>query len=324
MCGAMNVFRISLLGLGSMLCSLACTPAAPPRPQTQPASSSAAPAANPTGFSLGEPREAGKVKDSRLREISGLGASRLYPGCAWAHNDSGDSARLFLMGPEGQERGIVELEGAPSADWEDMAVAGEGQDAWVYVADSGNNFFARDEIVLLRFREPEKMAAGATLPARFEKMTLRYPDGAFDSEALLVSPKGQICLLSKTTGETEFFSAGAFENGATRVLKRIGSRAFVSPDPGKARGRSTRDRLVTGGDVSADGRYAAIVTYNTLSLWRIDGDWSKMLSTTPQVVLLPPMPQCESVAFSRDSKSLLAVSEGENPPLWSFELSEGK
>src|SRR5690606_12327811 len=43
------------------------------------------------------PMVLGSVDDARLAELSGLAASRRHPGLFYAHNDSGDVARVFVL-----------------------------------------------------------------------------------------------------------------------------------------------------------------------------------------------------------------------------------
>src|SRR5438477_556362 len=52
------------------------------------------------------------LPDERIDESSGLAASRKYPGCLWTHNDSGDSARLFLLDAQGKTLSEVDVQGA--------------------------------------------------------------------------------------------------------------------------------------------------------------------------------------------------------------------
>lgn len=62
------------------------------------------------------------VSDRELPELSGLAASRRWPGVYWAHNDSGDGPRLFAFNRRGQVIARIEVEGAEAVDWEDIAL----------------------------------------------------------------------------------------------------------------------------------------------------------------------------------------------------------
>ena len=59
-------------------------------------------------------------EDPRITESSGL-ASASTPGVVYTHNDSGDAARFFAVGPDGRTRTVYTVPGVQVRDWEDMA-----------------------------------------------------------------------------------------------------------------------------------------------------------------------------------------------------------
>jgi len=65
---------------------------------------------------------AGTLQDPALVEVSGIAASTRYPSTLWAHNDSGDTARLFAITDAGADRVTFTLSGATANDWEDIAL----------------------------------------------------------------------------------------------------------------------------------------------------------------------------------------------------------
>jgi hypothetical protein len=80
-----------------------------------------------------------------LTEISGIAASRKFSDVLWAHDASGDSARVFAMATDGTHLATFNLSGATNVDWEDMAI-GPGPVAgidYLYFADTGNNWTRR-------------------------------------------------------------------------------------------------------------------------------------------------------------------------------------
>src|SRR5690606_21021400 len=138
-----------------------------------------------------------RVRVGPLVEASGLAVSRDQPGVLWAHNDSGDTARVFAFGEDGSKLGIFTLDGAEAVDWEDMALGPDVDDAGepvddadaLYLADFGDNAAGRDTVSVYRVPEPE-VAAGQA-PVRetvgdVERFTFTYPDGPRDAEALFV------------------------------------------------------------------------------------------------------------------------------------------
>src|SRR5437016_3618567 len=69
--------------------------------------------------SYGMPSARGPVPDA-LTELSGIAASRAQPGVYYAHNDSGDSPRIFALDGAGAELAQLCLAGATNVDWEDI------------------------------------------------------------------------------------------------------------------------------------------------------------------------------------------------------------
>lgn len=263
--------------------------------------------------------------DTRIDECSGLGASRRYPGAWWMHNDSGDEARLFLVGADGKTRATIQLQGALADDWEDMAIAADAgsaadknaRGAWVYAGDIGDNLEMRDHITIYRFREPSVPAQSTLTPVSVpcESLTLRYPVGARNAETLLANARGELMIVTKTTRASEFFiTPKPFQNGTTQTLQSIGKYQFGESNDGRLR---TRPRMTTGGDISPDGRRIVVCTYTQAHEWTLpDGDWKTLLKTQPQLFELPALKQSEAIAYGADGKGLFVSSEGVPCPLW--------
>ena len=69
-----------------------------------------------------------ELQDRGIAEASGIAPSRANAGCYYVHNDSGDSARVFLIDREGRTRLTIRLKGAAAVDYEDISVAPGGED----------------------------------------------------------------------------------------------------------------------------------------------------------------------------------------------------
>ena len=70
----------------------------------------------------------GRVNDRRIKEASGLVASRKNKGVLWTHNDSGDRARVFAISTEdGHVLHELSVRGAGARDWEDLALSPSGK-----------------------------------------------------------------------------------------------------------------------------------------------------------------------------------------------------
>jgi hypothetical protein len=257
--------------------------------------------------------------DQRINESSGVGASRRYPNYLWTHNDSGDEARLFLVTPQGKTVTVVNLDGARNQDWEDMAVAGTGRHAWVYVGDIGDNLKARANIVVYRFREPQISLSNApqTTTVPWERMTLEYPDDAHDAEALLATADGHLVIATKDFNESLIFmTPRPFAPGTTQKLVRVGAHTFAD--------EVGFGRVVTGGDLRPDGKRLVLRTYTRAYEWTLSASsgrqfataWKTVWKMAPRALALPATKQGEAICYSPNGKRLFTTSEGLPTPLY--------
>lgn len=131
-----------------------------------------------------------------LREASGLAASRRVPGRLWSHNDSGEPV-LVALDVNGSVTGRLRLSDARVEDWEAVAAGPCPAGSCLYVADIGDNNAARRRITIYRVEEPAESEASVAVKDVFHAT---YPDGAHDAETLLVTPDGNLFIVTK--GET--------------------------------------------------------------------------------------------------------------------------
>ena len=93
-----------------------------------------------------------------LTEQSGLLKSLRYTGVYWAHNDSGDTARIFAFTIDGKPVGApkdkpyegLRIDGATNFDWEDISTDGDN----LLISDLGNNANARRDLAIYVVPEP--------------------------------------------------------------------------------------------------------------------------------------------------------------------------
>ena len=257
----------------------------------------------------------GTFKSRSISESSGLAASRTNAGLYWTHNDSGNGPFIFAFDERGTSRGVWQIPGVSSTDWEDMA-AGPGPQpgkSYLYIGDIGDNSEARSEIVIYRIPEPVVAPANATTTKAKPQSTdppevfrLRYPDGKHDAEALLVHPQtGHLYVVTKVLFENPgVYEASAPLSVVTRTtMKRIGTLEVPSLLGG----------FITGGSISPDGRRVALCDYfNAYELVMpqngssFDAIWKQSFVT----IDLGRRSQGEAIAYRLDSKALLATSEG--------------
>ena len=263
----------------------------------------------------------GPITDPALNEISGLGAGIANPDVFWAHNDSGDSARIFALDATGAVRGTYLLAGVGNIDWEDLAVVAgptTGSGA-IYVADIGDNLAARSEIQVYRVPEPVVPLTGAPAASTLSNVTtfrLTYPTGGRDAEALIVDPlSGDLTIVTKSIlgGPQAVYRAPAnLVANSTTELSLVGQ---LTLDAGIV-------NSVTAADISPDGETIAVRTYGSVKLFH------RRDTASVANALVAPIGPCsvtvlgerqgESVAFSADGESFVTVSEGLDQILHTF------
>ena len=249
-----------------------------------------------------------------LDEASGLTSSRWSDDRIWAHNDSGDSARLFALDRSGKLLATVALEGAKSKDWEDIArgpcAPGEAARSCLYVADMGDNKEKRNEVRFYRFAEPESLAAEMTVSA-FETMELRYPLGPLNAEAMWVDEQARVVIFSKEENRTRIFVA-PFAAGGPVTATLVGERKLEG-------GNLFMAELVTAADYDALRRRVAFRTYRNAYEWRLPaGAGAEALGAlTPEALPLALEPQGEAIAYLPGG--LVTTSETAGSPLFYYD-----
>src|SRR5215213_3038830 len=76
------------------------------------------------------------IRDPRIKESSGVVASRRYADVFWTHNDGGGPKKqvLYAIDREGNTRASFPVIGVTLHDWEDIAIDGSGH---VFIGGSG-------------------------------------------------------------------------------------------------------------------------------------------------------------------------------------------
>ena len=257
-----------------------------------------------------------KLTSLAVTEASGLAASPSKEGFLWMVNDSGGTPEIHLAQCDGTSRGAVQIEDARNIDWEDLAAFQLDGKPYLLIADTGDNGSARESVTLHIVREPILPAAGEILSGKAQiawKIDFTYEDGPRDCESVAVdSENGKIILVSKRT-----VPPGVYELPLTpwkiAIARKIGTTETIAPGIVSI----PFANQPTGLDISADHRMAAVVTYLGVFLFRREEkeSWAEAFAKKPEVLAPHKLAQAESVAFSRDGKSIFAVSEKPNSPV---------
>lgn len=292
----------------------------------------------PSGLSE-EPIGSVVLESNELTESSGVAHTGPM---IWTHNDSGDVPRLFAFFKDGTLRGQFRVRGAQAIDWEDMCAFQRDGKRYLAVGDIGDNLARRDSVRVYVIEVPEALlteglrlsrqppsavqsaqeasvAAGTpiaplaleappastiselTVQATFE---IQYPAGPVNCETLAYDPLSQsfllatkeliLCRLYRVPAQTL--------SGMQRVQAEFIGNLLLP--------------LVTGGDISPDGKRLVLCTYGPGCLVQRDFDehqqaagWQTQGGAT-HVFALPQRRQGESIGFSEDGQRLWLTSEG--------------
>lgn len=249
-------------------------------------------------------------------ELSGLAASLRHPGLLYGHNDSGDSARLYALNANGTHRATFNLLDVVAIDWEDIAVAHiEGQD-WVYVADTGSNNLDRNELAVIRLREPELPPLNQTINlSETERFRLDFANRNEDVEGLAVEPG---------TGALILATRDRDGSGFTRVY-----RVIPRTDGGVARASLLRSIADPPGgfrtkaiDWSPGRRFVLLQHSNNSTTTRVL-DWrtptglslGAILADNPCIQVIDNFAQAEALAILLDGTEFIVGGEGNEDPL---------
>ncbi|MPZ61955.1 MAG: hypothetical protein GEU93_11805 [Propionibacteriales bacterium] len=228
-----------------------------------------------------------RIHDPEVTESSGLVISRGHPSLAYTVNDSGDTARVFVVDMRsGDVVGETQLSGVEAVDVEALGSAPDGR---LMVADIGDNYAERESVSVHLLPEPAA-GDGSAVP---RTITLTYPGGPRDAEAVFARA-GQIFVVSKRIIGAKVFAARVFASSRTSFRLRPVARA-----PG----------LVTDATVMADGR-VVLRDYGRATVFSVP-EFEELGSFG-----LPPTRQGETLAAAVKGPWVYAGSEGADSPVY--------
>jgi hypothetical protein len=241
----------------------------------------------------GHPKSSSRVlftfKDPQIKESSGIATSVLHPNVVFTHNDSGDDARFFAVGPHGKTRAVFTLAGAGSWDWEDMS---NGPRKTMWFGDIGANQLGRESIAAYKVREPETIRSHTI--TRWTRYDFVYDDHqSHNAEAMLVNPRnGNLFVVTKAdTGGSVYRAPRRLSRTHVNTLQRVADAPAT----------------VTGGAFTQDGRRLVLRTYGAAYFYRKIGGH-------PTVMDLPSAG--ESIDFARRGPAVIVGKEGVYSPVW--------
>jgi len=242
---------------------------------------------------------------SELRESSGLGISRTHAGVIWTHNDSGDRPRFYAIDSTATLLATFDVEGAGARDWEAMEVGpcSQPRDAsCLYMADFGDNAFARESVTVYVIEEPDP-ASGDGVVSVVGTVSFSYPDGPHDAESLALTADGALVVITKERSGTPWL----FRISAEEVASAVVRGESLTLGPGRRLPielRSWRDQT-TGASLNWEDDVLAVRTYSDIYFFR----WpiSDEPEQAAEACFLGDLErQGEAIAFRSDGRLLLS------------------
>jgi len=268
----------------------------------------------------------GRLENPQLVECSGIAASSLTDGLLWAINDGGNGPYLFALDSEGRDLGRVRVNDTENHDWEGIDTFVLGGEAFILIADVGDNFQKHNVHTLYIVKEPHltgKPFEAAHGVDQAWRIAFRYPDKPHDAEAVAVdSTSEKILILTKRDNPPILFVLPLLPPAGNGPVKaRELEKVTHIPPPaaddlqypfGVFRSQPTAM------DLDPQNGGAIVLTYKDAVLFRrLNGrSWSSAFGGSPRVIRLPlpnetrDLRQREAICFSRDGRSLIVTSEG--------------
>ena len=248
-----------------------------------------------------------------LNEISGMVISRINPNTIWVHEDSGAGPVVTAINTSGQTIASIDLLGANSIDWEDMAMGPCGDTTCLWVGDIGDNANSRTDVHLLRFEEPDLDGRSVPIEVTPDVFAFEYADGPQDAEALIVDQSGQPYVLTKRLDATTHMYRIPVDE--TRQANRI-----TTIKTGDIEGLPS---ATTAADLGPHNQRLVIRGYlRTIELDISDDQLESADTATQQVLETGIELQGEAIAYHPTDRSIWHVGEGVNPVLWTIPCLE--
>ena len=225
---------------------------------------------------LASPGDIITIQDATLT-ASGALATDEDRGLYWTANPQGNGGgSVHALNPDGSLAGEVRYDAAPS-QVEGLAYF-NGQ---LYVGDVGDPQLSRGAVTVYRL---ESLEFGSSAP--YSQWTLSYPDGAHDSATMMVSPRGNIWIVTKGDPGGLYYVPAPAESGEYALEYVADAPAWVT------------DGTFIGPTTVVLRTYTSVLTYDMT-----------LYSVLSQAAA-PEQPQGESLTSTLDGAAVLLGSKG--------------
>ncbi len=256
------------------------------------------------------PVDLGIVDDSIINEASGIAASRKNKNILWVHNDDSPEARVFAINTSAKIVAIYVLNIKNGRDWEDIAIGPGPEDNfdYIYFGDIGDNLKQFKTKDIYRFKEPyvsEDQKQKIDTIREYDKITFKFPDKIYDSEALMIDPQTKdLYVITKRLDNEKVYKIEYPQSVATTI-----TADFVTELPFGYEGMNGSG--VTAADISSEGTEILIKTYSKVYYFRRNsGETIKeALKKDSKSIHYQMEPQGEGISWHPASLGYYTISE---------------
>ncbi|WP_076538863.1 hypothetical protein [Shewanella sp. UCD-KL21] len=295
-------------------------------------------------------RQVGNITYKKIDEASGLAYSKIQDDVLWLHNDGGDSAAVYAVNLSGDLLATVNIEGVKNIDWEDMSSFVINGNAYLLIADVGDNYANRSQYFIHIIAEPDvsKLELAASINVTpLVSLAFNYQDGPKDCESVAVDViNQQIVLLSKRQTPQTLYQlplplelaqpVAVLPSVPTQERDTLVASSLVASPLGAppALPESFSDYLgsirlalfagnSTAMSFSKDGLSAVVLTYGHAYYYKQQQPTGalSLLSNTPTIIDFPKLFQAEAVSFNHDASRFYITSEGSPAPIYEVNIA---
>ena len=245
-----------------------------------------------------------------LSEVSGIIYSRRNKNVLWAEEDSGNGQFLYVYSTTGHLEKKIALLNTMTHDAEDIGYGPDkvGNYNSVFLADIGDNNNKRSTVDIYTFPEPEFLDS-TSIPSEMtaeNKISLKYPDYPGireNAEAMFVDPiTNRMYIFSKKASTCHVYTLDfPYDYTSVNTLKYVGDI-------------NIRFEKVTAADISPDGMYVLLKTYEHIFYWKRESgeDLNKTFTRMPELVPYQGEVQGEAVTWGNVPDEYFTFSEADN------------
>ncbi|CAL1539122.1 unnamed protein product [Lymnaea stagnalis] len=283
-----------------------------------------------SAVSFGPMESRGQLTDPRIYEASGLAISRVHKNIAYTHNDKDGIHEVFAFDiNSGSTVATLLINNATNTDWEDVAYGPCFDDCitstcsaqttptryCIYIADVGVHVAKGTENVIYAIREPLTLQ-DATVDL---VGSLAFNWTEVNAETLMISPGGQLFIMSKVFGGRALFAeipASGWNKDSATWLDLNNAAVFKI---------TTNSNDPLGGDISPNGKNVIVVGEEGIYYLSVpDNDYIKAVKNNVpiQVNTYQRVNNSQGIAWSPDEKGFYVLAEGRNSTLYFYSFDE--